>query len=33
VTNSYPAESLTEADHVISTLEGVPLTALKGLFD
>jgi beta-phosphoglucomutase len=33
VTNSYPAESLKEADHVISTLEGLPLVALKGLFD
>jgi HAD superfamily hydrolase (TIGR01509 family) len=33
VTNSYPAESLTEADHVVSTLEGLPLAALKGLFD
>jgi beta-phosphoglucomutase len=33
VTNSYPAESLTEADHVVSTLEGLPLAALKKLFD
>lgn len=33
VTNSYPADSLTEADHVVSTLEGLPLAALNGLFD
>lgn len=33
VTNSYPADSLREADHVVSTLEGLPLAALKGLFD
>jgi len=33
VTNSYPAGSLTEADHVVSTLEGFPLAALNGLFD
>ncbi len=33
VTNSYPAGSLTEADHVVSTLEGLPLAALNGLFD
>jgi HAD superfamily hydrolase (TIGR01509 family) len=33
VTNSYPAESLTEADHVVSTLECLPLSALNGLFD
>jgi beta-phosphoglucomutase-like phosphatase (HAD superfamily) len=32
VTNSYPAEALAEADHVLSTLEGVPLSALEGLF-
>jgi HAD superfamily hydrolase (TIGR01509 family) len=32
VTNSYPAESLAAADHVLSTLEGVPLSALEGLF-
>jgi len=33
VTNSYPSESLKEADHVVSTLEGLPLAALNGLFD
>ncbi|HUJ80037.1 MAG TPA: HAD family phosphatase [Nitrospiria bacterium] len=33
VTNSYPADSLNEADHVLSTLEGLPLAALNGLFD
>jgi beta-phosphoglucomutase len=33
VTNSYSADSLKEADHVVSTLEGLPLIALKGLFD
>lgn len=33
VTNSYPADSLSDADHVLSTLEGVPLSMLEGLFD
>ena len=33
VTNSYQAASLSEADHVVSTLEGLPLAALNGLFD
>ncbi len=32
VTNSYPADSLSDADHVLSTLEGVPLSMLEGLF-
>jgi HAD superfamily hydrolase (TIGR01509 family) len=31
VTNSYPAEALADADHVLSTLEGVPVAALEGL--
>ncbi|MEW6325170.1 MAG: HAD family phosphatase [Nitrospirota bacterium] len=32
VTNSYPADSLAEAEHVLATLESVPLSTLEGLF-